>query len=35
MDAAAHFMFVVTNASQKVYHLCAVALQPCAITYYR
>jgi hypothetical protein len=34
-DTAANFMFVVTNTSQKVYHLCAVALQACAITYRR
>jgi hypothetical protein len=32
--AAAHFMFVAEDTSQKLYHLCAVALQRCAITYY-
>jgi len=33
-DATAHFMFVATNPSQKVYHVCAIALPTFAITYY-
>ncbi|PYK21089.1 MAG: hypothetical protein DME55_00305 [Verrucomicrobia bacterium] len=34
-DTAAHFMFVATNTSQKVQHLCAILLPTFAITYHR
>ena len=34
-NTAADFTFLVTNASQKVYQLCTVASETCAITYYR
>jgi hypothetical protein len=34
MDTAAHFMFAGENTSQKVYHLCAIALPTFAVRYH-